>query len=286
MSDFEIVERGGPRDRLGEGLYWSEREGALYWTDVVAPALNRLTLATGIVDRWPMPETIGWVVEREHAAGLIAGMRSGFAELTFDPLTVTPLATPDPHPPGNRMNDGKADPWGRIWAGSMPMEADRPSGHLFRLDPDHSVAHVDQGYIVANGPAISPDGRWLFHTDSGARKVYRFALDEAGVSDRQLFIHFEESWGHPDGMCFDTDGQLWIACWGASQVACFDPEGRMTRSIGFPASQISNVCFGGPDLATMFVTSASIGREEEPLAGSLFRGDAGVCGHLPHLFAG
>jgi sugar lactone lactonase YvrE len=286
MTDFEIVPRGGRRDRLGEGLYWSAREGALYWTDVVAPALNRLTVATGRVERWAMPETIGWVVERAREPGLIAGLCSGFVALSLDPVEVTPIATPDPHPPGNRLNDGKADPWGRIWAGSMPMEADRPSGHLFRLDPDHRVEQVDSGYIVANGPAISPDARWLFHTDSGGRRVYRFALDEAGISNRELFVAFEEGWGHPDGMCFDTEGGLWIACWGAGRVARFDGRGRMTRTIDFPASQISNVCFGGPDLATMFVTSASIGREGEPLAGSLFRGDAGVRGHLPHLFAG
>lgn len=286
MTDFEIVERDGFRDQLGEGLYWSQQEGALYWTDILAPALNRLSLATGQVDRWEMPETIGWIVEREHAPGFIAGFRSGFCELELDPVTVTPFATPEPHPAANRLNDAKADRWGRIWAGSMPMGADQPSGHLFRLDPDRTVSHVDSGYIVANGPAISPDGRWLFHTDSAARKVYRFALDEHGVREREIFIRFDEGWGVPDGMCFDTEGGLWIACWGAGRVARFDAQARITRTIDLPASQISNVCFGGDDLDIMFVTSACVDRPDEPLAGSLFRIDAGARGFAPFQFAG
>lgn len=286
MTDFEIVERRGVRDQLGEGLYWSERDQALYWTDILAPALNRLTIATGQVERWAMPEPIGWVIEREQGPGLIAGFRSGFVALSLDPLDVTPLAAPDPHPPHNRLNDAKADPWGRIWAGSMPMEADRPSGHLFRFDPDHRVTHMDSGYTVANGPAISPDGRWLFHTDSAARKVYRFSLDETGVRHRTLFLEFEDGWGVPDGMCFDADGGLWIACWGGGRVARFDDDARMTRSIHLPASQITNVCFAGPDLATMFVTSAAIDKPEEELAGSLFRLDAGVSGFAPFRFGG
>jgi sugar lactone lactonase YvrE len=286
MTQYEIVDRGGVRDQLGEGLLWSQREGALYWTDILAPALNRLTLATGAVDRWPMAETIGWVVEREDAPGLIAGLRTGFVALTLDPVTVSPFAAPDPHPVINRLNDAKADSWGRIWAGSMPMKADQPSGHLFRLDPDGTISHADSGYHVANGPAISADGRWLFHTDSVAGHVYRFALDEGGISGKELFIRFEEGWGSPDGMTFDTEGGLWIACWGAGRVARFDELGRMTRTIDLPASQISNVCFGGPNFATMFVTSASIDKPDEPLAGSLFQLDAGMRGRPAHRFAG
>lgn len=286
MSNYDVIDRGGVRDTLGEGLFWSEREGALYWTDILAPALNRLMLATGEIRRWPMPEGLGWIIEREGEPGFIAGFESGFATLALDPVAVAPIAWPDPHPPTNRLNDAKADQWGRIWAGSMPMNAGHPGGHLFRLDPDCTVTHVDTGYSVANGPAISPDGNWLFHTDSAAGKVYRFALDEQGVSDKRLFLQFEPDWGSPDGMTFDAEGGLWIACWGGGCVARFDLDGRVDRTIRLPASQITNVCFAGPALDQMFVTSASDGKPDEPLAGSLFRVDGGVCGLLPHRFGG
>ncbi len=281
-----MIPRGGQRDRLGEGLFWSAREGALYWTDILAPALNRLSLEDGAVTRWPMPDMIGWVIERAHAPGFIAGFRGGFAELTLDPLVITPITGPEPDLPGNRLNDAKADRHGRIWAGTMPIGADRPSGSLHRLDPDRTTGRVDTGYTVANGPAISPDGAWLYHTDTVPGRVYRFALDEAGVRDRELFIQFESGWGRPDGMTIDVDGGLWIAHWGGGRVSRFTPNGALDRSIALPASQITNVCFAGEAYDRMFVTSAADGAEAEPHAGALFELDPGIRGLPPHLFGG
>ena len=285
-AGVRIVERGGQVDTLGEGLWWSARESAVYWTDILAPALNRLSLGDGRTTRWPMPEPIGWVIEREHAPGFVAGFRSGFAELTLDPLGVTPIADPEPDLPGNRLNDAKADRHGRIWAGTMPMEADRPSGSLYRLDPDRTVARVDTGYTVANGPAISPDGRWLYHTDTVPGRVYRFALDEDGIRDRELHIRFQPGWGKPDGMTVDAEGGLWIAHWGGSRVSRFTPDGALDRQVALPASQITNVCFAGEGLDRMFVTSAATGLEGEAHAGALFEVDPGVRGLPPHRYRG
>lgn len=280
MGPVRIIPRD-QRDLLGEGLLWSARDGAVYWTDILAPALNRLSLADGRVTRWPMPERIGWVIERRVAPGFIAGFQSAFAELALDPVTVTPIADPEPGLPDNRLNDAKADRWGRIWAGTMPMGADRPSGGLYRIDPDHGVRQIDTGYTVANGPAISPDGRWLYHTDTAPGSVSRFRLDEAGAHDRELFLRFEPGWGKPDGMTFDVDGGLWIACWGASRVSRFTPDGAFDRSIELPASQITNVCFAGDGLDRMFVTSAAVDRKNEEHAGALFEVDPGGARGLP-----
>jgi sugar lactone lactonase YvrE len=283
--DIRIIPRPD-RDRLGEGLFWSARDGALYWTDILAPALNRLSLGSGEVTRWPMPDMIGWVIERADAPGFVAGFRSGFAELLLDPVQVTPIVDPEPDLPDNRLNDAKADAHGRIWAGTMPIAVDRPSGSLYRFDLDHTVTRVDTGYTVANGPAISPGGRWLYHTDTVPGRVYRFALSEDGVRDRELFIQFEPDWGRPDGMTVDAEGGLWIAHWGGSRVSRFSPEGVLDRSIALPASQITNVCFAGEKLDRMFVTSAAEGAEAEPHAGALFDIDPGVLGLPPHLFGG
>ena len=284
MADVRVVERD-VRDTLGEGLFWSAGEDALYWTDILAPALNRLSLATGAVQRWPMPEMIGWVIERERG-GLIAGFKSGFAELSLDPVRVQPIVDPEPNEPANRMNDAKADRWGNIWAGTMPVAIDRPSGGLYRLGRDRRVQRFDSGYTVANGPAISPDGRWLYHTDSPARTIYRFSLSEEGVRDRALFLRFEEEWGVPDGMTCDADGGLWVAHWGGGRVSRFTPDARIDRAIKLPASQITNVCFAGAALDRMFVTSAADGKADEPLAGALFEVDPGCRGLPPHRFAG
>lgn len=285
MADYTIVARDG-RDTLGEGLLWSARDDAVYWTDILAPALNRLSLADGQVTRWAMPEMIGWVIERRDAPGFIAGFRSGFAELTLDPVAIAPITDPEPDLPDNRLNDAKADRWGRIWAGSMPITADRPTGGLYRFDTDRSITQVDSGYSVANGPAINPDQRWLYHTDTPSRQVYRFALDEDGVHDRAPFIRFERDWGYPDGMTVDAEGHLWIAHWGGSRISRFTPEGKLERSIALPASQITNIAFAGERLDRMFVTSAADGLPDEEHAGALFEVDAGVVGLPPGQFAG
>jgi xylono-1,5-lactonase len=285
MTEYRVVPRD-VRDTLGEGLLWSARDDALYWTDILAPALNRLSFADGAVTRWDMPEMIGWVIERRDAPGFIAGLRSGFAELTLDPLTITPIVDPEPDLPDNRLNDAKADRWGRIWAGSMPLTADRPTGNLYRLDPDRTLSHVDSGYSVANGPAISPDQNWLYHTDTVARQIYRFALDADGVRDRAPFITFEEEWGYPDGMTVDAEGHLWVAHWGGARITRFTPDGAFENSIALPASQITNICFAGDGLDRMFVTSAADGLPDEEHAGALFEVDAGVRGLPPGQFAG
>lgn len=287
MADYTIVDRGALRDTLGEGLLWSSRDTALYWTDILAPALNRLSLADGAIDRWAMPEPIGWVIERRTAPGFIAGFQSGFAELTIDPIAITPMLDPEPDLPDNRLNDAKADRAGRIWAGSMPFAADRPTGSLYRLDTDRQVIRMDTGYIVANGPAFSPDGRWLYHNDTGLRRVYRFALTEDGMlGERTTFIQFAADWGRPDGMTVDAEGGLWIAHWGGGRISRFTPDGTLDRSIALPASQITNICFAGPDLDRMFVTSAAEGLADEPLAGCLFEVRSGVRGLPPGTFAG
>lgn len=285
MTAIRVIER--PRaDRLGEGPLWSPRENALYWVDILGHRLNRLALADGAIEEWDMPEPIGWVIERTAAPGFIAGFRSGFAELALDPLAIKPIANPEPDRPGNRMNDAKADPAGRIWAGTMPFDGGGESGAFYRLDPDRRVTRVEDGYRVANGPAISADGRTLYHTDSGRGRVFRFAIEADGsLGPRETFLQFPKDWGSPDGMTIDAEGGLWIAHWGGSRVSRFTPDGALDRSIALPASQITSCAFAGEKLDRMFVTSAADG-VDEPHGGALFEVDPGVTGLAPCTFGG
>lgn len=287
-SDVRVVARER-RDQLGEGPLWHAPDNALYWVDILEKRVNRLSLADadekpGRVDEWPMPEMVGWIIARRDAPGFLIGAESGVKALTLDPFEVRPFATLSDHAPGNRMNDAKADRNGRIWAGTMPVTADRPTGAFYRVDQDGAVAIVDRPYHIANGPAISPDGRWLFHTDTRFRETYRFALrDDGTLGDRELWLRFDPAWGSPDGMTFDAEGGLWIAHWGGSRVSRFDPDGRIERDIRLPASQITSMAFAGEGLDRMFVTSAATG-VDEPQAGCLFEVDPGVRGLAPHRF--
>jgi D-xylonolactonase len=285
MHSVKIIQRDVV-DRLGEGLLWSVRDRALYWVDILGQRLYRLMLDSDQVDSWDVPEMIGWVIERRDAPGFIAGLKSGFAELTIDPLTITPIATPEPDMPGNRMNDAVADALGRIWAGTMPVGCDMATGSLYRLDTDRSITKIDSGYTVTNGPVISPDGGWLYHTDSPVGSVYRYPLDVTGEAGaREPFIQFEAGWGHPDGMTIDRDGGIWIAHWGGSCVSRFTPAGVRERSIQLPTSQITNCVFAGEDLDRMFVTSAADG-VDDPLGGALFEIDPGCVGLPARTYAG
>ena len=285
MADWTIVERE-TRDTLGEGALWSARHNAFFWVDILAPAINRLALADGRIDRWDMPEPCGWMVERE-AGGFIIGLQSGFAELTLDPFAITAIGDPEPHLPGSRMNDGKADADGHIWCGTMDMAEKRDVGALYRLAPDRTWEKMDSGYRVTNGPTFSRDGAWLYHSDTGRRTVYRFPRNTDGsLGERSDFIRFEESDGYPDGMTIDAEGGLWIAHWGGSRISRFTAEGVLDRAIALPARQITNIAFAGPALDRMFVTSATIGLDANPEDGALFEVASGARGVPPGLFAG
>ena len=284
MAQWRMIARDGA-DMLGEGTIWSARDDAVYWVDILAPALNRLSLKDGAVERWAMPEPLGWVAERA-GGGFIGGFKSGFAEISLDPLTITPIGDPEPDLPGNRMNDGKADAQGQIWCGTMDMAEESDSGSLYRLTPDLVWQQMDTGYRVPNGPAFSPCGNWLYHSDTARRIMYRFARTADGIADRQPFISFTDADGYPDGMTVDADGHIWVAHWGGGRISRFTPDGRLDRAIALPARQVTNICFAGPDLDRMFVSSAAIGLDATPYDGGLFEVDCGVRGLPTHLFAG
>lgn len=286
MTEWRVVERGGQRDMLGEGLFWCEREGALYWTDIIEQRLWRLDLASGAVQHWAKPEKIGWVVAAQ-GGGLLAGLQSGVHRLELDPVTLDRVIDPEPHLPLNRLNDAKCDHAGRLWFGTMPVNCEGESGGLWRLDPDGTLTRWQSDITIANGPAICPSGRVLYHTDSKAGTVWRFDLgDDGSLSGQRVFLQFDAA-GAPDGMCCDADGHVWIAFYGGACVRRFAPDGRLRCQIDLPTPQITNVCFAGAGLDRLFATSAADGLPDDPLAGALFELDAGgVKGFAPNLFGG
>jgi len=289
MSDvggYRVIDRA-TRDLLGEGPAWSLRRDALFWVDILAPALRRLDLDSGVVSTWAMPEKIGWAIECADDHRFMIGLKSGVARLDIDTMHIDRIGHPEPDRPGNRLNDAKVDPAGRIWAGTMDDREIAASGALYCLDSRMVWTRHDDGYRVTNGPTFSPDGTTVYHTDSLARTVFAFDLTEDGaLLDKRVFLRFDDSWGYPDGMCTDADGGVWIAHWGGSRVSRFSPDGRLDRSIALPAAQITSCAFAGAGLDRMFVTSAAVGLEGDPLAGALFEVESGARGIAPTLFAG
>lgn len=286
MTLWTKIERGAQRDVLGEGALWCPRDRAFYWVDILAPALNRLTLATGTIERWDMPEPLGWVVTSAQG-GLVGGFRSGIATISLDPFEIGPRKALEAHLPGNRMNDGKTDASGAIWCGTMDMSETQASGALYRISPQGEVRMVDIGYLVPNGPAFSHCGQWMYHTDSGRRLIYRFALDDGQVRKDRVFVEFGEGDGYPDGMTTDSEGFVWVAHWDGGRITRFAPDGSRDRSIELPARRITNIAFAGDRLDRMFVTSAATGLDPSEFDGALFEVDCGgATGNAPVPFAG
>lgn len=261
--------------KLGEGPIWDQMDQALYWVDIKAPSIHRFTPATGEQRTWPMPEMIG-AIARRRAGGFIATLKSGFALLDLETGAIERLGNPEYDLPSNRFNDGKCDTAGRFWAGTMDDREREPTGWLYRLDPDRSWRRLDGPYVCTNGPAFSPDGRTLYHTDTVGREIHAFDLAaDGGLTRKRCFARFAEADGYPDGMTVDTEGHVWVCHWGGWRVTRFTPAGVVERVIRMPVAQVTSCAFGGSDLTTLYITSAAIGlapkaQREQPLAGGVF----------------
>jgi sugar lactone lactonase YvrE len=275
---------------LGEGPVWVAREQALYWVDIKGYRIFRLD-QSGQTTEWAPPMRVCSLVPRA-SIGFIGGTDQGIALIDPDAKRYEIIANPEEHLPHNRFNDGKADRQGRFWAGTMDDLEKDATGTLYRVDPDLRCTAIDREYRITNGPAFSPDGRTMYHNDTARQVTYAFDLDDDGNAlDRRTFLQFGPGDGNPDGMTVDSEGCLWIAFWGGWCVRRFSPGGERLETIKLPVSQPSSCAFGGPDLDRLYVTSASVGLDEEslrmqPNAGGLFMLAPGVRGLEEAPFAG
>lgn len=284
-----VVEAG---NRLGEVPVWDVAEQALYWVDIEGRLLQRYTPSTGAVERWAMPERIACFALRE-SGGLIVAFASGIAFYDLETREIDWIARPEADRPGNRFNEGKCDRRGRFWTGSMDDGLTRRSGALYRVDPDRSVEMVLDGVGVSNSIVWSPDDRDFYVADTLEGVIWRFDFDaEAGrISNRRAIVDLRGSGFGPDGSTVDAEGCLWNAQWGGWRVARYSPEGELLRTVPLPVQKPTNCIFGGPDLATLYVTSAVADLDgaalaAQPLAGGLFALDVGVAGLPETRFAG
>jgi sugar lactone lactonase YvrE len=262
---------------LGECPIWSPEEGALYWVDILGRAVYRFAPGSGERRTWPVPEEIGAIGLRE-GGGLVAACRDGFYLLDLDTGDITRLVDPEPARPEHRFNDGRVDRAGRFWAGTMHDDHASPSGVLYRLDADHSVRRMVEGLVVPNSLCWSPDDRVLYHACSidGAINAYDFDLTTGAIANRRPFAQAREVEGAPDGAVTDAEGCLWSARFGGGRVVRYDPKGRIVGEVRVPARQVTCPAFGGPDLTTLYITTARENYSEDDL-----RADP-LAGRLPH----
>jgi L-arabinonolactonase len=267
---------------LGESPCWDAEAKRLYWIDawrtkvhVLDPATNEtrsIDLSSALAGR-----PIGSIAC--HAAGgMISGVKGGFYRLDLDTSSARLISTVESgRPSTNRLNDGKCDRGGRFWCASANTDHRTPSGALWRLESGHEPVLMQDGLIVGNGIAWSPDDRFMYLADSFAGTVWRYDFDirSGEIAARRPFISTAHIRGIVDGATVDADGCYWTALFRGGAVAQFDPDGRLIRHVGLPVSNPTMCAFGGPDLEVLYVTSASrfldeVQRRAQPLAGHVF----------------
>jgi sugar lactone lactonase YvrE len=270
------------RAALGECPVWDEREQALYFVDIHAPALFRFDPATSAIRRWDMPAKLGSFA-LEDGGGAVLALATGFARLDFATGALAAIANLLEGAAEHRFNDGGADPAGRFWSGTMQGSGRRAAGKVYCLDGGEARAVYD-GFFVPNGFAWSPDGARFYVNDSPrAMFVAKFDAAAGSAGAPYVFADVSAAPGYPDGMAVDADGFLWNARWDGGGVARFAPDGRLDRFVPLPVSRPTSCAFGGPNLDRLYVTSARIGLDDatlarQPLAGAVFALDAGVKG--------
>ena len=267
---------------LGEGPVWSASERAVWFVDIKAPAIHRFDPVNGDQRSWPAPARVGFVAPTSKG-WLIAGLKTGLHRFNPETGNFTLLHVVEPHAPNNRLNDGFVDSEGFLWFGSMDDNEEQPSGALYQLG-DVGCVTRDPGYVVSNGPAESPDGRVLYHTDTLAGIIYAFDRARAGtLTNKRVFVRLPQGGGYPDGPCVDVEGCLWTGVFGGWGLQRFSPAGELLQTLRLPCSAVTKAAFGGDDLKTLYITTAHVAlnaeeRKQQPLAGGLFRARVDVAG--------
>lgn len=278
------------KNQLGEGPLWHPDENILYWVDITPGLLNCCHLPTGRIQQWQMGSMIG-TVTLVYPEGLLVALETGI--YWFSPCNgLQKLADfPEPADLSNRFNDGKCDPSGRLWVGTMSKKVLPHAGNLYCFN-GKEYKHKLTGLTISNGMAWSADQRKFYFTDSADRTVKEFDFDiqTANISSERVIIETPEKMGVPDGMAIDCEGKLWVAHWGGFCVARWCPEtGELLEKIELPVPHVTSCAFGGEDFQMLYITTARDGLTNSqlkkfPLSGGIFQIKPEVKGNSNFLF--
>lgn len=276
---------------LGECPLWSVAEQALYFVDIKRCRIHRYDPATAALGTMELPEEVGCIGLAE-GGGFIAGLRSGLWRIDADGKLLRKLADNPEDQAISRFNDGGVDPAGRFIAGTVDETREKGIASLYRYD-SHGLVRFAEGLLTSNGVAFSPDGRRLYHSDTLRYTLYTYDYDPAAgvATNRRVFARFgsQTDKGRPDGGAVDAEGCYWTALYEGGRVQRYAPDGTLLAEYPVPAKCPTMIAFGGPDLRTLYCTSASVGRPDEelveyPLSGALFSMRTEVAGLARPLF--
>lgn len=254
---------------LGESPIWHPEEQALYWVDIPDGRLYRYEPANGTYQIFAIGKQVSTLAFR-MAGGLIMGVDDGFALWDLVSQSLEFIVRPAADIAGRRFNDGAVDHQGRFWAGTSSKE---DNNTLYRLDPDRSVHTMETGLTLSNGIGWSPDDTIMYLTDTRRQMIYAYDFDATTgtIKNRRPFVHTPTADDFPDGLTVDSEGFVWSARYLGGKIVRYDPDGKVEREIKLPVTKVSSCVFGGSELDELYITTASIGMKDQPLAGDLFR---------------
>jgi sugar lactone lactonase YvrE len=279
---------------LGEGALWNADDQALWWLDILENKFHIYDPATDKDDVHELPDHASTVVQRVDGGAMMT-MSHGFVRYDLMTRKLEMIAEVETDMPENRFNDGKCDPAGRFWAGTMKLDASEPCGALYCLGIDGVIRKHITGISCSNGIVWSADQKTMYYTDTMTSKIDAFDYDNdtGEIANRRAVITVPEEFGYPDGMTIDTADHLWIALWGGGCVRCYDPKtGKVLDTVETPgAKQTTSCCFGGRDMRTLYITTAQEEMSEEdkpsqPNRGHTFVAEPGATGTLSYKYAG
>jgi sugar lactone lactonase YvrE len=275
---------------LGEGPVWVERDRALWFTDIKKRRIHSYHPESGGRRSWDSPEQVGFVLPA-RSGGFVAGLQSGLHRFDPESGSFELIVEVEPDRPTNRLNDGVVDPSGRLWFGTMDDSERGRNGSFYRFESGEAVQTSLTGIAITNGPAVSPEGNILYFVDTIEKTIGACEVCPGGVlRPPRLFATIEPGAGNPDGPTVDSEGCVWVGLYNGWEARRYSPKGEVVGRIRFPAANITKIAFGGPDLRTVYATSARhlLGPDalaKQPQAGDLFEVRVDVPGLAGNLVA-
>ncbi len=277
---------------LGEGAFWNYKTQELYWIDIEGKQLHMYHPATKKNRTIQMPSKIGTVVPSEKEGNAIVALSDGIYMVNLNTHTLELLSDVEATVIENRFNDGKCDPNGNLWVGSMHLEQNQANAKLYKVAADGTTEAMLDQVTISNGIVWTKDGKTMYYIDTptGVIRAFDFSLEDSTISNERIAVKVNPKYGYPDGMAIDENDMLWVGMWNGNAVIQFDPKtGEFISKIEVPAHNVTSCAFGGENLEILYITSASIDMNLEehkkyPLAGSVFKVNPGVKGVRSSFF--
>lgn len=277
--------------QLGEGAIWNYKTQEFYWIDIEDKLLHIYNPITKENRSFTTPSRIGTVVPYTQNKVVVA-LEDGIYKLNIETGAVSLLSDVEAHITENRFNDGKCDPLGNLWVGSMHLKGIEPLASLYRINEQGVALKMIDSVTISNGIVWTADAKTMYYIDTPTSKVmaYDYDFDTGAISNKRVAVEVSIEDGYPDGMTIDSEDMLWVGLWNGNAVARFNPKtGELLSKVEVPAHNVTACAFGGENLDILYITTARVDMTQQeleslPLSGSLFKVVPGVKGVKASFF--